>query len=87
MNTNLVWERIVEHSGDTFYQIRGKAFTYDASGRTIRLHTTNWSIPRSAIDEALTMVPLLNTTVVQHLMGPSYIYAILSDPRVRGSDW
>jgi hypothetical protein len=33
------------------------------------------------------LVPLENTVPVQHLRGPSYIYAILMDPRIRQDDW
>lgn len=82
-----VWRRIVAHSGETFFQIRGKPFTYSARGRTIYLHTTNRMISRAAIEKALTFVPLKNTVAVQHLSAPSYIYGILMDQRIRSSDW
>lgn len=36
-----VWARIVRLSGETFHQKGGKAFTYEARGRTIYVHTTN----------------------------------------------
>jgi hypothetical protein len=35
----------------------------------------------------LRYVPLPNTVPVQHLRGPSYIYAILMDSRIRRTDW
>jgi hypothetical protein len=44
-------------------------------------------ISRTAIEKALQLVPLPNTRTVQHLSAPSYIYAILMDPRIRGNDW
>lgn len=87
MNAEAVWRRIIRHSGSTFHQIRGKPFTYEARGRTIYLHTTNRVISRTAIEKALRLVPLPNTRAVQYLSAPSYIYAILMDPRVRGNDW
>ncbi|MDW3214977.1 MAG: hypothetical protein R8G01_13320 [Ilumatobacteraceae bacterium] len=82
-----VWQRIESCSGQVFHQILGKPFTYTARGRTIRLHTTNRSISRTAIEKALVLCPLENTTPVQHLSAPSYVYAILMDPRIRRSDW
>ena len=87
MDSEAVWRRIVAHSGETFHQLRGKPFTYHASGRTISLHTTNRHISRTAIEKPLVLVPLADTTPVQHLSAPSYIYALLTDRRIRRSDW
>jgi hypothetical protein len=87
MNTDNVWRRIVNHSGATFHQKRGKPFTYEARGRTIYLHTTDRVISRTAIENALERVPLENTIAVQDLSAPSYIYGILMDPRIRWDDW
>ena len=82
-----VWNRIVSHSGQTFHQMRGKPFTYTARGRTIYLHTTNRMISRTAINGALSRVPLKNTVAVQDISAPSYVYGILMDHRIRRSDW
>jgi hypothetical protein len=48
---------------------------------------TDWAIPRKHLAEVLDLVPLANTVAVQHLYGPSYIYAVLMDSRIRGRDW
>lgn len=82
-----IWQRIKRHDGETFAQIRGGEFRYGVAANSINLDRTNWSIPRSHIEEALTLVPLSNTVPVQHLFAPSYIYAILMDARIRQSDW
>ena len=88
MEKNRVWDLIVSHQGQVFRQIRGGEFTYGVDGNHLTLDRTNWNIPRSHIEEALDLVPLKNTVVVQHLFAPSYIYAILMDDRVRlGSGW
>ena len=87
MDADRIWSRIVAHSGETFHQMRGKPFTYEARGRTIYLHTTDRMISRTAIEKALQNVPLENTVPVQGLSAPSYIYAILRDDRVRLRDW
>lgn len=87
MNPDTVWRKIISHSGETFHQMRGKAFTYSAHGRTIYLHTTNRMISRTAIEKALEHVPLENTVPVQDLSAPSYIWGILMDDRIRGSHW
>ena len=82
-----IWDRIREHSGETFKQIRGGEFTYEFRGGYIVLSRTNHNIAQSDFKEACDLVPLKNTVVVQHLRGPSYIYAILMDKRIRKDDW
>ena len=82
-----VWARIKAHEGDTFRQIRGGEFTYTVIGASLQLDRTNQGIPRTHIAQALDLVPLENTTPVQHLRAPSYVYAILMDPRIRMGEW
>jgi hypothetical protein len=48
---------------------------------------TKQNIAKAHFAEALAYVPLRNTVPVQHLRGPSYIYAILMDERIRRHDW
>jgi len=82
-----VWSRIETHQGEEFRQVRGKVFSYSIDGTSLIPSTTNRKLPRSEFDKALRLVPLLDTKPVQHLQGPSYIYAILMDKRIRLSDW
>jgi hypothetical protein len=82
-----VWRRIVAHEGETFTQVRGQGFTYEADGRVLRPSTTNQNLSRATFEKALDRVPLRSTAVVQDLRGPSYLYAILMDPRIREGDW
>ena len=87
MGIEIVWERVVKHTGEPFTQIRGKQFTYRIKGSTILPSTTNQVISKSEIEKALDFVPMENTVEIQHLRGPSYIYAILMDARIRDTDW
>jgi len=82
----IVWSRIKQHEGEEFHQIRGKEFIYTIIGNNL-IPPTNRTIPKSDFGKALELVPLSGTTEVQHLQGPSYIYAILMDKRIRQSDW
>ena len=86
---DVVWRRITRAAGERFHLARGKPFTYSVRGNSIDLHTTNRQIPRSDIAKALNHVPLASTTVANRLgvQGPSYVYAILTDSRIRESDW
>ena len=82
-----VWGRIQGSAGGKFVQKRGATFTYQVRGGHVVPDRTQQQIPRSHFEEAHQLVPLLNTVPVQHLRGPSYIYAILMDFRIRLSDW
>jgi hypothetical protein len=80
-------DRLARHEGEEFKQIRGKPFRYRLSGSGLVPDTTDWVIPRTHFAKGLERVPLANTTPLQDLFGPSYLYALLMDRRIRGSDW
>lgn len=82
-----IWRRIKANQGHSFQQIRGREFTFEIVGQSIVLSTTNQNIPHVHLEEASRLLPLRNTVPVQHLRGPSYIYAILMDSRIRQQDW
>ncbi len=86
-NVDEVWRRIEAHTGQTFRQIRGGEFTYTATSSYISLDRTRQNIPKAHSEKALAMVPLSDTVPLQDLRGPSYIYAVLMDRRIRGGDW
>jgi hypothetical protein len=81
------WLRIKSHAGDEFTQISGRRFRYEAGENFIKPDRTNQNIGRSQFEKAFHFVPLESTTKIQHLRGPSYLYAILMDTRIRQSDW
>jgi hypothetical protein len=82
-----VWDRIKALQGETFHQVRGGAFTYVVMSGCVVPDRTNRLIPRSNFARAWEMVPLRSTVPLQSFQGPSYIYAILMDPRVRAGEW
>jgi hypothetical protein len=82
-----MWERIKLNSGKTFRQKKGAEFTYQIEDGHLIPNTTDQRIPRSQFEKALEFVPLSSTKEIQHLRGPSYIYAVLMDQRIRGTDW
>lgn len=82
-----IWKRIEAHQGEKFHQIRGQEFTYKVVSGAVIPSTTNRQLPRSHFAEAANLLPLRNTVPVQHLQGPSYLYAILMDRRIRQTDW
>lgn len=84
---NTIWDRIKASEGLEFRQIRGKQFTYAVVGSAIIPSTTNQNIPKAHFKEASALLPLKNTVAVQHLRGPSFIYAVLMDSRIKQTDW
>lgn len=81
-----VWARIKALEGETFHQIRGKPFIYSILGSALVPEGINQNIARTDFEKALQLLPLESTAPVQHLRGPSYIYAVLMDKRVRRDD-
>lgn len=79
-----VWTQICKYQGEIFRQIRGREFSYLVKGAVVIPNTTNIQIPKKHFSEAIRHLPLFNTVPVQHLRGPSYIYAILMDKRISG---
>ena len=77
-----IWSQIVAHRGDTIHQKRGKPFTYAIVGNAVSPSTTNRLLPKSDFNSALGLMPLRGPGEIQHLQGPSYIYAILMDERI-----
>ncbi len=86
ISIDTVWARIKVLEGETFRQIRGKEYIYTVVGNAIVPEGINQNIARSEFLKALEYLPLENTSPIQHLRGPSYLYSILMDPRVRKAD-
>ena len=76
------WRSVVALEGETFHQKRGKAFTYTVRYGAVHPTTTNRALPRSHFEKAILRIPLDGPGEIQDLQGPSYIWAILTDPRV-----
>jgi hypothetical protein len=82
---NTLWTKIEEHVGQPFRQSRGKEFTYVIRGNTLKPSTTNWNIPRKDFETAAGISQIKSVSQLQKfgLQGPSYVYAIVTDPRIR----
>jgi hypothetical protein len=83
-----VWPRIVAHQGETFHLLKGQAFTYRVEGNAVVPSTAQVRIQKSQFAKALAAVPFERVAdVPKDVFGPSYVYAILMDPRIRDGDW
>jgi hypothetical protein len=79
---DMLWRRIIDRQGETFRQQRGQEFTYRVRGDVLVPSTTKQNLPKSQFAAAAALLPLQGPGEIQHLRGPSYLYAILTDPRI-----
>ena len=82
-----VWSRIESHAGEDFKLIGGKIFQYEVPGNYLRPIGRVRHLSKSNFAKALDRLPFENTGSVRDLQGPSYVFAILMDDRIRRGDW
>jgi len=83
-----IWERIKAHQHEEFVTKRGLSFTYEVRGnRLVTDRPSEYPIQATEFEKALAVMPVPGPGRLRHLRGPSYIWAILHDPRIRGNDW
>lgn len=85
------WKRIEQHAGEVFTTVRGKEFIYSVGGGPTPWYVTldhlRRNIPRGHLSHALDAWPVDGPGKLPPVAQPSYVYAILSDPRIREDDW
>lgn len=77
-----IWDRIEALAGSEFRQKTGRQFTYTVTGNAVAPSTTNRMLTRTQFQKAYERSPLQGPGQLQDLQGPSYLFAILTDPRV-----
>lgn len=89
-NFDEIWRRIEANQGEKFFTIGRLDFTYKivGNGRYLVTSRTRYKIPKSDFEKAFSMVPIPNTTIINKIVrGPSYIWAILHDPKISQGEW
>ena len=83
-NVDSIWENIKRHSGETFKTVTGIPYDFHVDGEYIRLHNTNWSIPKKDVENALLVKePTVSKFKKAGFQGPSYLYGIITDNRIK----
>jgi len=88
VSINEVWQRIKAHQGEEFTTKTGLPFTYRVAGAVLWPSRTDYNLAQSDFAKALALCPLPGPGKINNLVrGPAYVWAILHDSRIRGSDW
>ena len=78
-----VWQRIVKCAGQEFSTATGIEFSYEVKDQTLRTDRTRYNLSRSEFEKAWGLLPSASRSQLNRAVsGPSYVIAILSDPRV-----
>ena len=80
-----VWRRIEECQGQPFYLKRGGVFTYHVDGNKLFPDRTVWHTSKRNFEDAYAFVPFDGPGALREkrIVGASYVWAILHDPRIR----
>lgn len=83
-----VWRRLKALEGHEFETKTGKSFTFELDGDVFRPSRTKYNVTKADFRKALKLVPFDGPGEVNNLVrGPSYVWAVLHDKRVRRQDW
>lgn len=83
-----VWQQIVRLEGETFKTITGLPFEYVMDGEALIPSRTDYRLSRGNFEKAFARVPIAQPREISNdVRGPSYVWAILHDPRVSSGRW
>lgn len=83
-----VWRRVTEYTGAIFYTKTGYPFTYTVEDDAVKTSRTSYTLYRDQFLKAYNLAPVKGPGEYTNLVrGPSYIWAILHDERIRRKQW
>lgn len=84
MNFEAIWANIVKNAGQAFETKTKLPFTYEIINGAVVPDRTGFPIARSNFEKAAKIENLQGPgQISKGIMGPAYVYAILTDPRIR----
>ena len=84
MEFALVWANILRCAGETFTTKRGLPFTYQIVNGAVVPNRTGYPLSKSNFEKASSIKDLQGPGQINDLVrGPAYVYAILTDRRIR----
>ena len=84
-----IWRRILLHEGSAFRTKDDEIFTFKIDGEVIVVdRPSSPRIGKTQFGLALPLVPIEGPGEIHNLVfGPSYVWAVLHDDRIRGRDY
>lgn len=87
-----VWRRIADHQGEEFHTKTGLPFTYEVEGHSgiwfhREGHRINKRLGRQDVEKAIVKCPLEKVIDIRECFDPAYLFALLMDHRIRGTEW
>ncbi|HNX14400.1 MAG TPA: hypothetical protein PK854_03405 [Oscillospiraceae bacterium] len=80
-----IWDNILKHEGAEFYTKTHLPFTYKIKGGCVVPNRTNYPLAKINFEKAAKMLPLEGPGQINSMvMGPSYVYSLLTDKRIIG---
>ena len=84
MDFETTWANIVKCAGQEFTTKTGLPFTYEIVNEYVVPDRTGYPLAKSNFEKASEIANLRGPGQINKLVrGPSYVYAILRDPRIR----
>ncbi|ACB84183.1 hypothetical protein [Natranaerobius thermophilus] len=83
MSVKFIRDVLITYEGESFQQKRGKQFTYKVKGNSIVPDTTKYPIPIKDIIKGLNRGQVTRVADLKDLRGSSYIYALVTDKRIK----
>lgn len=82
-----IWRRVVALEGEEFQTSTGLPFTYEITSTGLITNRTKYNLAQAQFSVAFEHVPCSGPSDIHFVRGPSYIWAILHDRRVRLHDY
>jgi hypothetical protein len=89
--TGTVWDRLRRNNGAVFETATGLKFQLLVDGNGLWIfregQIINRRLTKKHLDRAIGRCPLHLTTDIRDCLGPSYLFGILMDSRIRNGIW
>lgn len=87
-NIEDIWDHIASLEGAEFHTKTGMPFTFTVSGDLLCVSRTEYNLSKANFAKALEIAPVDGPGKISNIVkGPSYVWALLHDARVRRSEW
>lgn len=87
MNFEAIWLQIISHEGELFYTKTGKPFRYKVVNNSIIPDRTGFPLAKLNFEKAANIENLTAPSQINKLvMGPSYVFAILTNKRIQSDE-